>query len=136
MKDESDPNAAVEIHDSTLRQIESGGDDVVAVIDAYVHRSAGHPGVDAGTGWSQSLQLRFFKGKASGSVATIPMELLDGRLVLSGETFSNTIPMPLNHMGPSRIELESWNDARIIIESDGVSGHFVGPPVHVEEFEP
>jgi hypothetical protein len=52
-------NAAVEIHDSTLERIEHEGDDIVAVFSAYVHRSAGRPGIDAGSGWSQALHLRF-----------------------------------------------------------------------------
>jgi hypothetical protein len=136
MKDDTEPNAAVEIHDSKLERIETAGDDVIAIIDAYVHRSTGRPGVDPGTGWSQSVQLRFVRGKATGSVGSNPMELLDGRLVLSGQVLPNIIPMPLDHVGPSRVEFESWNGATIIIEGDGVTGAFGGPPVYVEEFEP
>lgn len=52
MNDDQELNAAVEIHDSTLARIESSGDDVVGVIDAYIHRSAARPGVDRRTGWS------------------------------------------------------------------------------------
>ena len=129
-------NAAIEIHDSTLERIERGGVDVIAIVDAYVHRSAGQPGVDRGTGWKQPVRLRFLAGTANGSVNDVPMELLGGRLVLSEGTFSNMIPMPLNHVGPSRIELESWNDVGIVIDGNGVEGAFVGPPVYVEEFEP
>lgn len=136
MNDDQEPNAAVEIHDSTLARIESSGDDLVAVVDAYIHRSAGRPGVDRGTGWSQPVHFRFRKGTVTGSVATIPIELLDGRLVLSGATLSNVIPMPLSHMGPCRLELESWNDVRVIIEGEGVTSDFAGPPVYVEEFNP
>jgi len=136
MKNEIEPNAAIEIHDSTLTSIESNGDDVIVVLSVYVHRSVGRPGIDQGTGYSQPIQLRFLRGRATGNMPAIPMELLDGRLVLSGETFENTIPMPLDHVGPSRIELESWNDARILIEGDRVTCEFVGPPAYVERFEP
>lgn len=129
-------NAAIEIHDSTLERIERSGVDVIAVIDAYVHLSAGQPGVDRGTGWKQPVRLRFLGGTASGNVNDVPMELFDGRLVLSGESFSNIIPMPLTHVGPSRTELESWNDVSIVIDGNGVEGEFAGPPVYVEEFEP
>lgn len=136
MKGDMELNAAVEIHDSTLERIDSRGDELVAVIDAYVHRSAGRPGVDPGTGWSQPIQLRFLGGKATGSTGPIPMELLDGRLILSGQTLSNIIPLPLNHAGPSRLELESWNEAHIVIEGNGVTAVLAGPPVYVDEFEP
>jgi hypothetical protein len=44
MKDPIEPNAAFEIHDSTLERIESDGDDLVAFVDAYVHRSVGRVG--------------------------------------------------------------------------------------------
>jgi hypothetical protein len=131
-----EPNAAIEIHDSTLERIESRGNHLVAVIAAYVHRSAGRPGVDVGTDWSQPVQLRFHMGRATGSLAALPMKLLDGRLVLSKATLSNLIPMPLNHVGSTRIEFESWSEARIVIEGDGVIGAFTGPPTYVEGFEP
>lgn len=136
MKSEMEPNAAVEIHDSTLERIEPRGPDMVAVLHAYVHRSTGRPGIDAGTGWVQPVQLHFQMATATGSMGAIPVELLDGRLVLSGETINNFIPMPLNHVGPSRIELESWNETRIVFEGDGLTASFAGPPEYVEEFTP
>lgn len=70
----------------------------------------------------------------TGSVATVPMKLLDGRLVLSGATLSNVIPMPLSYVGLSRLEIESWNEVRVVIEGEGVTIDFAGPPVYVEEF--
>jgi hypothetical protein len=136
MRRDVESNAAIEIHDSTLERIQSSGDDVVAIFDAYVHRSAGRPGLDPGTGWTQPAELRFHKGKVIGGVGTLPMELLDGRLILSGKMVPNAIPMPLSHVGPSRIELESCNGACVVIEGDGVTGNFVGTPVYIEEFEP
>jgi hypothetical protein len=136
MKDDPEPNAAVELHDSTLERIEWHAGDVIAVLHAYVHRSSGRPGVDAGTGWVQPMRMRFTEGTATGSISAIPLDILDGRLVLSGETVDNMIPMPLSHIGPSRIELESWNDANVVIEGQGVTAMFAGPAEYVEEFEP
>ena len=129
-------NSAIEIHDSTLQRIEVSGDEVVATLDAYIHRSPGRPGVDRGTGWSQLVQVRFAKGQVSGSVGEVPMKLLDGRLVLSGTTHENTISIPLDHAGPSRLELESWNERRVTIEGQGVSCQLAGPATYVEDFEP
>ena len=128
-------HAAVEIHDSTLKLIESSDDDLVAVITAYVHRSPGRPGVDAGTGWSQTLQLRFLRGHATGNLETIPMELLDGRLDASGESWANLIPLPLNRLGPTTMELRGWNDLYIVIAGDGVTSTFLGPARYIEKFE-
>jgi len=131
-----EPNAAFEIHDSSLERVETRGRDVVATIRAYVHRSAGRPGIDPGTGWIQPVRLEFPKATATGSLDAIPMELLGGRLVLSGGTFDNLIPMPVKHVGTSRLELESWNDAKIVIEGNGISGAFAGPPQYVEDVGP
>ena len=72
----------------------------------------------------------------AGSMGAIPMELLGGRLVVSGEVFENVVPMPLSHVGPSKIELESRNEAKIIIEGAGVTATFAGAAEYVEEFEP
>ena len=127
-------NVAVEIHDSTLERIEHDGDDLVAVFSAYVHRSAGRPGIDAGSGWSQELHLRFRRGLPSGNVEAVPMELLDGDLDVSGERFSNVIPIPLSCTGPVSIELRGWNDTRIIIRGEAVEGAFVGQARYIEEF--
>jgi hypothetical protein len=136
MNNEFEPNAAVEIHDSMLESIKYAGDVLVVVIDGYVHRSSGSPGVDPGSCWNQVVELHFLKGKASGAGKATSIELLDGRLVLSGEVFENAIPLPLNHRGDCRLELESWNDIRSVFEGEGVSASFVGPPSFIENFTP
>ena len=129
-------NAAVEIHDSELDCIESHSDALVAVLSAYVHRSSGRPGIDAGTGWSQTVHLRFRRGRASGNVDMIPMELLDGHLEVSGERFENVIPMPFNHVGSAKLELHGWNGMRIVIEGDSLETTFIGQARYVEQFSP
>ena len=127
-------NTAVEIHDSTLERIESDDGALVVVISAYVHRSPGRPSIDAGTGWSQTLQLRFRQGLAKGSVDTIPLELLDGHLEVSGHRFDNIIPVPIEHPGPAKIELRGWNGARVRIVGESVEVELVGPARYLEEY--
>lgn len=136
MSSNKNENAALEIHDSTVERIESVDGQLIVVLDAYVHRSAGRPGVDRGTGWSQPIHLRFRGGKSVGSLPTMPLELLAGRLILGENTLTNLVPMPLDHAGPTRLELESWNDTRLIVEGDAVAGTFVGVPRYIEEFDP
>jgi hypothetical protein len=62
------------------------------------------------------------------------MELLDGDLEVSGERFSNVIPMPLSSTGPISIELRGWNNTRIVIKAEAVEGTFVGQASYIEEF--
>ena len=55
---EQEQNSALEFHDSEVASIvTSGGTVVVKSSAVYVHRSAGRPGVDAGAGYLQSLEL-------------------------------------------------------------------------------
>lgn len=131
-----EPNAAVEIHDSYLEQITSIGEDLIAVLDAYVHRSYGRPGVEAGTGWSQRLELRFTRGKFHGSLDEMPIGLAHGLLIVSGQTFDNLLPMPLDDVGPSKLELVTADSLAFTIEGDGVTAEFVGSPRYIEEFQP
>ena len=64
-------NAAIEFHDSELDEIahEASGI-VVRFAPAYVHRSAGEPGVDDGMGGWQACALFFAGGKVRGGMAT------------------------------------------------------------------
>lgn len=127
-------NTTVEIHDSVVELIECKGDGLVVVLDAYVHRSQGRPGIDDGTGWSQELRLNVRNGKVEGDVERIPMELLDGHLVLSSKSFENFIPVPLDHSGPVRIEFRGWNDWQVAIVGEGIAARLVGSGVYIEEF--
>ena len=134
MRDRLDDNVAIEIHDSTLECIESDGDALVAVLSAYVHRSSGRPGIDDGTGWSQTLHLRFHRGRASGNVDMVPIDLLGGHVDASNERFENMIPMPFNRVGPAMIELHGWNGIHIVIEGESVEALLIGQARYIETF--
>lgn len=129
-------NTEVEIHDSRLLRIDSSEHDVVLRVHAYVHRSEGRPGVDAGTGWTQPLVLRFRAATITATAAEFPLWLLDGFLRLGDHTNDNGIAMPLDFSGPCRLEIEAANSVRIVVEGDGVTGEFEGPAVYVEDFTP
>jgi hypothetical protein len=129
-------NAAVEIHDSTLDRVESHGDSLVAVFNAYVHRSFGRPGIDDGTGWSQELRLRVRNGKITGDIGLVPRVLLGGYLELSGEKFANWLPVPLDHDGPTRIELQSRSEWQVVILGEGLEARLTGAGEYIEEFRP
>ena len=128
-----DENAAIEFHDSILERVEYEGETVVAVFTAYVHRSAGTPGVDAGTGWSQTLQLKFERGRAGGSLDKLPIALLGGYLEATVEQFNNLLPLPFRRVGSVSVELLGWNDQEIDIEGDSVEAVLVGEARYIED---
>jgi hypothetical protein len=88
-------NSAIEIHDSSLTSIAKRGDLLELRFDAYIHASEGTPGVDAGTGWTQSLILVFDNGILEGSITKWPAVLYDGTLEIDGGASENIIPIPL-----------------------------------------
>jgi len=127
-------NVALELHDSTLESVEHEGALLIARFSAYIHRSSGAPGVDAGTGWSQSVHFRVGRARVRGSLGSLPMELLGGRLVVSGRVFDNLVPMPLIDSGPVSVQLQGRNSLELVIEGEGVEANLVGPAKYLEPF--
>ena len=129
-------NVRIEIHDSTLERIDRDDDAIIAVFSAYVNRSEGRPGVDPGSGWSQTLRFRIVQGHVTGDADMLPMYLLAGYVEISGERFENTFPIPLNRTGPIKLELHGWNDASIAIEGQSIEAALTGQAIYIEEFPP
>ena len=127
-------NVALELHDSTLESIEQEGSVLVARFSAYIHRSSGAPGVDAGTGWSQSVHFRVGRARINGSPGLLPMELLGGRLMVSGRVFDNLVPMPLIDSGPVSVELQGSDRVPFVIDGEGIEANVVGPAKYLEPF--
>src|SRR5258706_8571432 len=93
-------NVALELHDSTLESIEQEGNVLIARFSGGIHRSPGAPGVDAGTVWSQSVHFRVGRARVKGSMSSLPMKVLGGRLTVSGRGFDNVVPIPVIDSGP------------------------------------
>lgn len=129
-------HAAIEIHDSTLVQLEYKENTLIATLRAYVHRSKGIPGVDPGSGWIQAVEIRLVRGHATGDVAEMPIELYDGRLVIDGQTFDNMVPLPYEFGGSVRLELEGANNLAVVLEGDAVAVVPRSAPEYVEDFKP
>jgi hypothetical protein len=125
---------ALELHDSTLESIEHEGNVLVVRFSAYIHRSAGAPGIDAGTGWSQSVHFRIGRARLQGGAGLLPMELVGGRVTVSGRTFDNVVPMPLIDAGPVSINLHGRNNRELVIDGDGIEANLVGPAKYIEPF--
>src|SRR5262245_59103732 len=72
-------NSEVEIHDSTLASITPDGHDLVLCLaPAYVHRSAGRPGIDQGSGWLQDIDLVISEAVVESLPSEFPVDLSDG----------------------------------------------------------
>jgi hypothetical protein len=129
-----DENAAVEFHDSRVDRIRWHGADCTIVLDGYVHRSPGTPGVSAGSGWSQTVLMHCVHGHVQQGAGKLPIWLSGGRVASASGVLRNLIPVPHFFAGPVRCDLEGFEGEHVVVEAESVEFVLEGDPVYVEEF--
>lgn len=129
-------NAAIELHDSSVVSIVEDDGTIVLELRAYLHQSDGRPGIDPGTGWSQTVRLIFPHATKRCTLTKFPDTILDGVLTLSGEQFDTCVAIPIEHVGPTVLDLEFANNIRVTIEGSGLQVERLGTPTFVETFRP
>jgi hypothetical protein len=129
-------NTIVELHDSTVAEIEMrDGTMIVHFQPAYLHRSEGRPGRDAGDGLVQEARLIFLHAAVSGDIPPLPCNIVDGTFVVGEEWYENSVPVPLENTGSIQLHLE-FDRHKITITADGVRLELCGDPRDVEKFNP
>ena len=126
-------NPAIQLYDSELGAIVREEDRVdVRLLPAYVHRSAGEPGVADGIGGWQPCASTFEVATINGVVGELPTDIMSGALVVEGRSRSTMIPLPAEIKGVAvMLVLHLDPDYREVIVSG--SGFRVVP---TGEFEP
>lgn len=127
-------NSAIEIHDSEVISITNRGSLLEVCLIAYIHKSEGTPGRDAGSGWTQDAILTFWNGTLEGTIAEYPARLASGTLVVDGESLDNEIPIPLSRKGNTELKLEIFYNSPVVIRGNEVHLELRGTPTYVEEF--
>lgn len=113
-------NRLLEIHDTKLAAIESGGPDVVLhLAPAYVHRSDGRPGVDPGTGWLQDFDLLIYAAVVETVPLELPCRLSGGSIALGEARWNNVIPLPLRYHGEEAGRVSFVRDCECARRSGG-----------------
>jgi hypothetical protein len=126
-------NAAIEFHDSTVIAVETNDAAVVVRLDAYIHRAVGRPGFDAGTGWSQIVEMIFKVGIVEERPDALPCTLDDGS-VSGAETFDGLISLPESVDSAVRFEAHGLYGERLVIRGQGLTVIATGEPQYVEAF--
>jgi hypothetical protein len=128
-------NAALEIHDSTLKGVERRGSSLTLVFEpGYVHRSEQRPGIDAGTGWNETVHVIVAGGEAHGNLTSLPEELSGGSLQCGVTTHENSVPIPLQFTGPVSLQLTCSSGLSVVVVGHSVSAALVGTGSYVEAF--
>lgn len=126
---------AIEFHDSTLDSIiaaESGGV-ILHFSSAYIHKSQGEPGRDAGSGWVQEARIHVLGAAVAGALLELPCDLRDGELQVDGELFQ-LLPIPFDRHGSIQFDLECMPmGSKIRITGAGLRLEMLGVATYVEE---
>jgi hypothetical protein len=127
-------NVAIEIHDSELAAVlPTQNGVIVRLAPAYVHRSLARPGFDAGSGWSQPVELLFEFGVVEGQRPELPCTLDDGS-ISGGAEFRGMIPLPCVVETPVRFEARNLVGDLVVIRGVALEVKPVGEASYVEEF--
>ena len=107
--------SAIELHDSECLEIKLSADGRgVLVLDAYIHRTDGEPGVSPGDGGVQRVHISMEMMTTTGEVGSLPATIYEGSLALENSYHDNMVPLPLQAVGGSTLSLMLADDARMI----------------------
>jgi hypothetical protein len=130
-------NEAIELHDATLAKAERvGGDVVLSLAPAYVHRSEGQPGIDPGTGWLQPFEVTLLDAVTDGALPEEAAWVSGGSVRLGGETYENEIPIPVPEALGVEMALVLATGAQVRISAGSIRVRALGEATYVEDFSP
>lgn len=110
--------AALELLDSRLDQIDLvDGGAIIHFSHAYIHKSAGTPGKDPGTGWSQEAQLVLTSVSGSRVLPALPNTISDGYLEVGGIRHE-LIPLPFSRRGKATLSLVFVDGSQLEISGE------------------
>jgi len=131
-------NAAIELHDSTVESVVQVGQVIrIALRPAYVHRSAGNPGIDPGSGYVQDFVLEFGTARIEAGFGPLPADVFDGEFLAGNQQFNNVISLPCDIAAPVSLTLFlSPDNRRASVSGLSVKAVPAGEAVYVEDFQP
>lgn len=130
-------NSEIELHDSTIELFSQDGSAITLKFsEAYVHKSEGKPGVDAGTGWWQPLEIRFEDATYFGSLPEFPEEINTGILTVNERVHHNMLPIDLDATGSIELYLLFWMNGKyeFTITAKRIIVSLSGDAEYAEEF--
>jgi hypothetical protein len=127
-------NAALEFHDSEV-SLAAGADGTFRVLfsEAYIHRSLGRPGIDAGAGYIQPAELVFSVASWSEPTDSCVGDLSDGCLLIDGKKLS-LVPLPFSASGQVSAEFVFTSGASLSVSASSVVCACTGEPRFVENY--
>jgi hypothetical protein len=109
-------NQAIELHDTECLAVEIEDQGCGSVLlDAYVHRSVGEPGISPGEGGVQRIRMKFDAMTIKGEVGPLPSYIYEGSLTVGSTVQDNMVPFPASSSETAALSMMLSDDARIVV---------------------
>jgi hypothetical protein len=129
-------NRALEIHDSTFAGTSNTNCVLVIHLNkAYIHESAGTPGVDNGKGFVQEIELELSDAIIEKNPTHVPSKLSDGYISINGNKTLNGCNLPLNKEGDIVISFITTQNEQFVARGSKLVSTLLGVAEYVEEFK-
>ena len=102
---------------------------------AYVHRSEGRPGIDAGSGFLQPAEIVFSGAKDTEKDGPCSGAISEGLVTVGGKRYDSVLPLPFDATGKVSAEFTFASGAVLSVTAAGVSCASTGPAVLVDGYE-
>ena len=125
---------SLELADSRISGV--GLSDGIATVHfshGYIHKSAGSPGKDRGTGWSQEAQLVLSEVATLGSMPSLPNTIAEGFLEVGGIRH-DLIPLPFKRRVGARLHLVFVDGGHLEFAGMKPYVELLGMPIYLEDF--
>jgi hypothetical protein len=128
-------NEGIELHDSKLAGVSlSGGEVVVFLSPAYVHRSSGRPGTDSGSVWLQDASIAVGSAAPCPWPASLPATVSDGSLRIGSLLHDNVIPVASGIDGAIELSLVLTCGESLNLRGQHVDIRLLGEASYLEDF--
>jgi hypothetical protein len=128
---------ALEFHDSSLSTLSlSGGDAILELEQAYVHRWERDGDHWLGKGWIKPVRIRLTGAFPGTSTPALPADISEGTLTVAGVAHANLVPLPYEAQGDIRLRLLLVDSESLEIQGTGVAIDVIGRGQPVEDLPP
>ena len=128
--------SALEFHDSDVVELRPSETTLHIIFEpAYVHRSEGRPGVDAGSGFLQPAEIVFSGAKFTEKDGPCAGAISEGLITIAGKRYDSVLPLPIDVTGKVSAEFTFESGAVLSVTATGVSCASTGPAVLVDGYE-
>ena len=125
---------ALELHDSRIDRVKISHSDVyVHFSHAYVHKSKGMPGRNAGTGWSQEAILVIGGPVSMARLPPLPNTISDGHLEV-GRIKHTLLPLPFTRKVDVSLSLVFADGTSLDVSGRGAAVELLGQAIYLEDF--